>query len=206
MPELNASEYDALRRVAARHSRVAEEADDLLHDALCVATERGRLDLAGADGPWFHGVLANLGLRRARDAVRRRSREQAPRPGATPVPALPDAAFLRALPPAARRVAVLAINGMTPDEIRHVLRLGDAAYRQRLSTVRRAWREGGEVDETAKDAAELDFGLIRQGLLDPVRRRGQIASHDPDGKAFFLGEISSSQTAPPRELEGEAGT
>ena len=206
MAELVADDYQRLLAVARRHSRVAGEADDLLHDALCVAAERGRLDVAGADGAWLAGVIAQLALRRARDAVRRKRREESHlRPGATETPPLPDAAFLRELPPSARRVAVLALNGMTPAELRHVLRLSETAYRQRLTTIRRAWRSTTllPVDDPAP-AAGLDLGLIRQALLDPARRRGLVASHDPDGNLFLLGEVSRSHPAPPRQQDGVA--
>ena len=202
MPDLTAADYERLRRIAQRHSRVASEADDLLHDALCVAAEQGRLDLAGVDGPWLRGVIAHLALRRARDGARRRAREQArQRPGARPPPPLPNAAFLKGLPPSARTVAALAINGMTPEEIRHVLRLSDAAYRQRLSVVRRAWRDSdGEAARDTPAEPPFDLGLIRRALLDAARRRGHIASHDPDGNLFL---IAPSQNASPREQRGE---
>ena len=206
MHDLTADAYASLRATARKHSRVASEADDLLQDALCVAVEQGRLDLLGDDGPWLRGVMAHLALRRARDAVRRRGRELThERPGATPPAPLPNAAFLRGLPPSARAVATLAINGMLPAEIRHVLGLSDAAYRQRLTTIRRAAREaGGVTGEIDIGDPALDFGVIRQALLDAARRRGHVASHDPDGNLFLIGEISPSQDAAPRQPTGEA--
>lgn len=205
---LFADEFQALRAIARRHSRVESEADDLLQDALLVATEQGRLDLAGIDRPWFAGVLANLGLRRARDAVRRKNREaEPPRPGVRDIPPLPDSAFLRTLPRSARLVATLAINGMTPDEIRHVLALTDAAYRQRLTTIRRAWNDAAPpTGRTQTVSTDLDFGVIRQALLEPARRRGHIGTHDPDGNLFLIGEVSPSQTTPPRQLKSDADT
>ena len=197
------SGYGRLLAVARRHSRVSDEAADLLHDALLVAAEQGRLDLDGGDRAWVAGVIANLAVRRARDAARRRTRERAERPGARPPPPLPGARWLATLPPSARTVAALAINGMSPDEIRHVLGLSDAAYRQRLTTIRKAWRSTfAEADDPPRPPADLDFGLIRRALLEASRRRGAIGAHDPDGNLFL---ISTSHPGPPREPPGEAG-
>ena len=206
MNSLTASDYDRLLSLARRHSRVAHEAEDLLQEALCVATEQGRLDLEHADRSWFSGVLANLALRRARDAVRRKRREENHlRPGATEVPPLPGAAFIRTLPKSARTVAVLAINNMTPAEIKHVCGLSDGAYRQRLSTIRKAWRASDtEPGESANSPAGLDFGRLRAALLGPVKRRGHVGTHDPDGNLFLLSGKSSSQTDRPRQQPGEA--
>jgi len=204
MKNLSADDYKSLTQLATRHSRVAGEAEDLLHDALAVAVEQGRLDVTGADRPWLVGVLANLGAKHGRSASRRRQREQTPRPGATPPPTLPDAAFLQELPKSARTVAALALSGMTRDEIRYVLNLSDDAYRQRLSVVRKAWHKQSLLpprDPEPADAPDLDFGLIRQALLDPARRRQAIGAHDPDGNLFLF---SSSQNATPREPQGEA--
>jgi RNA polymerase sigma-70 factor (ECF subfamily) len=205
---LTAGTYAKFLVTARRHSRVAGEADDLLHDALAVAVERGRLDVAGVDGPWLSGVIANLALRRARDAVRRRRRERVERPeSATPPmpPRLPDARWVRTLPPSARVVATLALNGMTPREIKHVLALSDAAYRQRLTSVRRAYRSSTllppDTEPSEQDEPSLDLGLIRRHLLVAARRRGVIGAHDPDGNLFLIG---SSHLDRLREQAGDA--
>jgi RNA polymerase sigma-70 factor (ECF subfamily) len=209
---ISADDYQQMLALARRHSRVASEAEDLLQEAMLVATEQGRLDLLGADRPWLVGVLANLARHIARSAVRRKRREEQPRPGATEPQPVPDAAFLRTLPHSARTLAVLAINGMTPDEIRHVLQLSEVAYRQRLSVVRRAWRASRPAPASPAQALaepDLDFGVIRQALLDPVRRKGTLGTHDPDGNLFLLEKIPSklsSQTTSPRQPMGEAGT
>ncbi|MEM1011850.1 MAG: RNA polymerase sigma factor [Planctomycetota bacterium] len=201
---LRPDDYERLRRRAARHSRRIGEADDLLHDALLVATSQSRLDLAGEDAGWFEGVLRRLAMKQARTNVRRRDRESKAVPvERTPTPR-PQRRLIRNLPPAARRVAVLALAGMTPDEIKHVCQLSDAAYRQRLTTVRKAWQGQSFEEQEPVAEDELDVGLIRQALLSPVRRRGHhtIGSHDPDGNLFLVTQISSSQINRPREQDG----
>ena len=62
--------YRALRAQARRLVRRAEEADDLVQDALLAALEAGR-----SDPPWLAGVLRKQSAMTARSAIRRRRRE-----------------------------------------------------------------------------------------------------------------------------------
>jgi DNA-directed RNA polymerase specialized sigma24 family protein len=199
------SAYRRLLALARRSSRSEAEAEDLLHDALAAALTAGRNPLANADdGPWMYGVLRNLALMRARGEARRRRREELPDPPAEDVVDPPIAldGVLAAMPPAARQVGVLALHGLGPAEIRWVLGLSDAAFRQRLTSIRRSL--GRLPDALRADAlasalsrpprAALDFGLIRRALVATLRigpgtvpgiRLG-IGSHDPDGHPIIL--------------------
>jgi RNA polymerase sigma factor (sigma-70 family) len=140
--------YRRLRTEARRIARKAQDADDLVQDALMVALENGRD--GHDDMAWLSGVLRNRAAMQARSAIRRRRREMAVaadeiapdwerepqylrEPESSSVMAL-----LERLPPAARRVAVLALHGLNAEEIRWILGLSATAFRQRLTSIRKA--------------------------------------------------------------------
>src|SRR5690606_12413036 len=175
--------FPDLHALARRVSRRADEADDLVQEALLVALESGRTNLASPETRrWLAGVIRNRAAFDARTSVRRRRRETGwseAQPAAairaeTPAPGLAH------LSPALRVTALLALSGHTRQEIGWLLSLSDAALRQRTSQLR------GALDATptpdAGPSGPLAFGRIRRALLGPTRRpEAFLASHDPDG-------------------------
>jgi DNA-directed RNA polymerase specialized sigma24 family protein/predicted enzyme related to lactoylglutathione lyase len=135
---MNADEYKRLRVEARRWARRAADVDDLVQDALLIALEQGR------DDPlWIAGVIRNRAAMQARAAIRRRRREIAANADVEAEVAGPSAPpsvdnLLARLPPAARRVAVLALHGLNAEEIRWVLGIAETAFRQRLTSIRKA--------------------------------------------------------------------
>jgi RNA polymerase sigma-70 factor (ECF subfamily) len=202
-----AARLPGLRAAAARCSRVPDEAEDLLQDALLEAVRAGRADLTqAANHRWLLGTLRNLGAMSARGAARRRLREQAwmsaadaaatPAVASTWPPSEALAARLETLPPALRQVADLALAGHDRREIAWLLRLGDATLRQRIAALRR--RLAGFAPEPDAGASceelTLPLGLIRRALLPVVIAREGVGAHDPDGHLLVF---SPSQPARP---------
>ncbi len=209
---MNLADYTACLAIARRHARLEAEAADLLHEALEVGVRANRTDFRpAAERAWLAGVIRNLALARARAGGRRRQREsrwatdaELLRPTEVKDESLPDAdrqAVLAALSEGTRRVAVLALYGMNPDEICYVLQLKPAAFRQRLTALRRAL---GRLPEPLRAEAlalayaqprrtgetQLDFGLIRRALLHRVRGPAgpgtELGTHDPDGHLIAI--------------------
>jgi len=171
-----------LRALARRHSRVPDDADDLLQDALLEAVRVGRADLTQAvNYSWLTGTLRNLGAMTARGAVRRRLRESrwvldgAPTAEHTAAPASHEwltHPAIAALPPALRDVARLALAGHDRREIAWLLRLTDTAMRQRIAALRRKLASSALEVSTVLAAEppsvrelDLPLGLIRRALL-----------------------------------------
>lgn len=193
--------YRRLRSVARRHTRKAAEAEDLVQDVLLIALEEGR-DALDADAlPWLSGVIRQRALMQARSAIRRRRREAVvavPTDEAAPSPdPVPDATDLLArLPPAARRVAVLALHGLGHEEIRWILGIPDTAFRQRLTRIRKAlgaMSPGQRAEALAlayvRDpvrSVDLQFGLVRRALKAALGGRDGLGSHDPDGHLLVV--------------------
>jgi DNA-directed RNA polymerase specialized sigma24 family protein len=202
--------YRHLRTEARRHVRKAEDTDDLLQDALLIALENGRDDPA-----WLSGVIRNQATMQARSAIRRRRREAATVEAATieaeiahdpeRTPTSP-AVLLERLPPSARRVAVLALHGLNAEEIRWILGLSATAFRQRLTSIRKALAVLAPVQRAEamalayiRDPArsvDLQFGLVRRTLIAAMRGTDRIAAggtpvdgigtHDADGHLLIL--------------------
>ena len=206
---MNIDAYRCLRTEARRHVRRAADADDLVQDALLIALEQGRSD----DPAWLAGVIRNQAAMQARSAVRRRRREAAvteddvaPTHEETPPSA---GALLERLPPAARRVAVLALHGLNAEEIRWVLGIGAAAFRQRLTSIRKtlgalppSQRAEALALAYVRDPArtvELQFGLVRRALKAALLGRAGIGTHDVDGHLIVLRAASPGRahTSPP---------
>ena len=194
--------YRRLLSLARRHAQSAGLASDLLHDGLLVAA-RERVDLDAETGQrWFGGVLRNLARHQARTDLRRRRRESST--AAEPVADVPG--DLRAgrhrpdpwrhLPPASRRVVVLALHGLGKREICAVLGLSDAAFRQRLATARRALSSLSDDDrrDVLADArvarqrrgAARDSGLVRRALHRSFRAPSAVGTHDADGHLVVI--------------------
>ncbi len=190
---------NALRAVARAHSRVSDEADDLLQDALLEAVRAGRADLTqAANYRWITGTIRNLGAMRARGAVRRRLREarwtaedtnhHEPASALESVP-LPwrEIPEIAQLPPSLQQVALLALSGHDRREIAWLLKVSEAAMRQRIAMLRRKLRqlETPGAHGPSADRA-LPLGLIRRALLPVVVASQSAGAHDPDGHLLVL--------------------
>jgi DNA-directed RNA polymerase specialized sigma24 family protein len=197
--------YRELRARARRLTRNEAEAEDLVQETLLAALLAGR-----SDGAWLAGVLQRQAAFAVRGAQRRRRREAdhgCDETGDDTAMAPPDPApLLRAMPPSARRVAVLALHGLDPAEIRWILGISPAAFRQRLTTVRKALgtlpvalqAEAlalAYVRDPAR-SADLQFGLVRRALKAALRGLPGLATHDADGHLLVL--RGSAHTSAPR--------
>lgn len=154
------------------------------------------------DAAWLAGVMRNLAAMAVRSAVRRRRREAAdaidPEHAAAPDAEQADAAvLLQRLPPAARRVAILALHGLSAEEIRWILDLTPAAFRQRLTSIRKSL--GALAPEQRAQAlalayvreparsVDLQFGLVRRALKAALAvRPAGLATHDVDGHLIVI--------------------
>jgi DNA-directed RNA polymerase specialized sigma24 family protein len=206
---MDSSTYRELLRKAGRLVRNPNDAEDLVQDVLVVALEAGRGDPA-----WLHGVMRNLAALQARGAVRRRQREQADVPEASVESAEAVAAsaaphvreLLGAMPPSARRTATLALHGLCADEIRWILGLSDTAFRQRLTTIRKAIarmtaRSPGLLwlpasPDGAPRSVELQFGIVRRALKAAIGDTAGLGTHDVDGHLLVI--HSPAHTSPGR--------
>ncbi|MEM1388021.1 MAG: transcriptional regulator [Pseudomonadota bacterium] len=193
------ADYLALLRHAQRVSRRADEAEDLLQTVLLAAVEAGRADLAqDRNRRWLMGALRKRALHEARSAVRRKTREAQAGldPDAAGDAGPADDDFLAHLPAGLRTTALLAITGHTRAEIAWLLGLSNAALRQRISQIKRRWRESGGGAPEITLAGALAFGRIRRALLQPARTKAaRFATHDPDGHLFLV----TSQNRTPRQ-------
>lgn len=197
------SELDTYRRLflsARRLSINRAEAEDLLQDALLVALKAGRAPLTDPkDVPWFTGVLRNMAAMRVRSDTRRRAREltYTGEAGDDAIPVQPTLAYdalLAPMPRAARAVAVLILHGLNADEIRWIHHLSDTAFRQRLTTIRKALKTlpaevRGEALATAlhrPGIPGLELGLIRRALRATLARMPGVGTHDPDGHLIVV--------------------
>lgn len=188
------SVYDQLLGLARRHCRNPADADDLLQEALIEAVRVGRSDFSRPEHRrWLVGVIRNKARMAARGAVRRRSRDAAWHEFRQPAPSQTDdapiGALLAALPSALKAVAALALAGHTRREIAYLLKLDDAALRQRISTLGRRVRAAGlPLPEGLPGLGlNLAYGRIRDALLPALLREGGVfASHDPDGHLFVV--------------------
>lgn len=200
--------YRELRAQARRLSRNEAEAEDLVQETLLAALHAGR-----SDGAWLAGVLQRQAAFAVRGAQRRRRREaevgSGERADEAVTAASDPAPLLRAMPPSARRVALLALHGLDAGEIRWILGITPAAFRQRLSSVRKALgtlpaRLQAEALALAyvRDPArsvDLQFGLVRRALKAALRGLPGIATHDADGHLLVL--RGRAHTSAPRGNE-----
>ena len=95
-----------------------------------------------------------------------------------------------------RRVAVLALHGLNAEEIRWVLGINAVAFRQRLTSIRKAM--GGLPPSQRAEAlalayvrdpartVELQFGLVRRALKAALGGTDGIGTHDADGHLIVL--------------------
>jgi DNA-directed RNA polymerase specialized sigma24 family protein len=186
---LTRTDYTRLLATARRFRLGAGEAEDILQDALIEAVRAERHDVGRLENlRWLVGVIRNKARMAARGTQRRILRETGW--SATPVDPTrdpPDA--LPALPPALRAVAVLALSGHSRREIAYLLKLEDAALRQRITQLKAKLRAAGLHMPGNLPGLNLDlaYGRIRDALLPLLlRQQGALASHDPDGHLFVV--------------------
>ncbi len=142
---------------------------------------------------WIRGVLRHRSAFLARSAMRRRQRESAfifEQPIASD-PTLPQELTRHAqfLPPALRTTFLLAVNGQTHVEIRHLLSVNEVTLRQRICEIRKRLRVAGLSGSASERlSGQLAFGSIRRSLRPLVLRLGaRLATHDPDGHLICFG-------------------
>ena len=192
--QVQSGQFRQLLNEARRHTRRAEEAEDLLQDAFVAALAAGRADLSQPDNMrWMRGVLRHRSAFLARSAVRRRQRESvflSQQPTASePVAPNDISRQVQLLPPALRTTFLLAVNGQTHGEIRHLLSVSEVALRQRICEIRKRLR-AAELSDMGPErlSQQLSFGAIRRSLRPLVLRLGaQFATHDPDGHLICFG-------------------
>jgi len=192
--QVQSRQFKQLLNEAKRYTRRAEEAEDLLQDAFVAALAAGRADLSQPENMrWMRGVLRHRSTFIARSAVRRRQRESVflSQQPATSEPVAPHdiAHQVELLPPALRTTFLLAVNGQTHGEIRHLLSVSEVALRQRICEIRKRLR-AAELSGTAPErlSLQLSFGAIRRSLRPLVLRLGaRLATHDPDGHLICFG-------------------
>lgn len=170
------------------------------------------LEAGRSDTAWLSGTIRNQAALAARGAARRRRREiaaaedEARTADTAPAHASDPAPLLQRLPPAARRVAVLALHGLSADEIRWILQLAPTAFRQRLTTIRKAI--GALPPELQAESlalayvrdpartVELQFGLVRRALKSALHGSAGLGTHDLDGHLLVI--RGGAHTWPPR--------
>ena len=186
-----------LRKQALRLSGSVEDADDVVQETLLASIQHGRCDL-----PWLYGVLQKQVAMQIRSKIRRRRREEIILDEAQSVdlevrqPSPSILTFVRSLPTASRQVAVLAIHGLNAEEIRYLLGIAPAAFRQRLTSIRKSLGKLPEVQSREalaiayirepKRSVELQLGLIRRALKAALYGGQCIGTHDLDGHLMIL--------------------
>lgn len=194
--------YERLVALARRHSRTADDAEDLVQAACLAALNSGRRDFRDERVmAWLAGTIRNLGAMHARTAARQRRREGEYAAACAALGTgedwpIPDPAGLS---PALARTARLIAVGCTRAELRWLLSISDTALRQRLSALRRVARQTGPLPPSDV----LPRGTVRPHLIAAVRHLPSafVGSHDPDGYVF---SIRPSQSATPRQHKDES--
>jgi DNA-directed RNA polymerase specialized sigma24 family protein len=184
--------YSELLRAARRWSKTPDEARDLVQAALTEAVVRGFDDWdAASRRGWLHGVIRRQAAFQARGEARRRRRDrwwQLDRKDPGPGEWAWAPRFLDTLPPSLRSLALLAQAGLGKEEVRSVLRLKAAAFRQRLSALRGALAATTEATVPAGPPLGPGLGPRRRGLIATLQRRPRwaVGTHDPDGHPLIF--------------------
>lgn len=198
-PAITATTLESLRRIALRYAETPDDADDLVQDMLVAALVQRRVPSDDGFLAWAHGVFRRRALFVARTEGRRRRREALYAADADPsgeaIRKLPRE-FIDTLSPSLKTVALLANVGLGRAEIAGLLGIADTALRQRISNLRRAWREFGgtpEVGEIPRGYPSLRGHRRRSVKADLVRIPGaRFAVADPDGHAIVFGVAHES--------------
>ena len=187
----------------ARREGAAHLAEDIVQEALVIAVEAGRLDIADPDtGRWLRGVVRNRARMTMRSERRRVVRERSVAHVAASADRQIGAVLsevMKGLSPALRGLAALTLTGHTRREIAYLLNLPDTALRQRVSALKRELTSRGLAAPSELIGLNLDlnYGRIRDALLPELQRQGgSFASHDPDGHLFV---VRRSQNAARRQ-------
>ncbi|RUO26551.1 transcriptional regulator [Aliidiomarina minuta] len=189
--------YRLLLEAARRYARRQNEAEDIVQEVLVAAISAGRLDFSAPENRrWMMGAIKRRAAFDARSALRRRLREthwqsdcSAAEYFPTSSPSVDIAFFLRSLPKALRVTAALAVSGHSRTEISYLLSISDAALRQRIRGIRKAFaRSDIAIPENMTSLnLNLSYGAIREALRPLLRNLGGVfASHDPDGHLFIV--------------------
>lgn len=213
---MTTADYTYFLEVARRHTRVQNEAEDLLQNALIVAIKNARADLSIENNrKWLAGVIRNQALQDARTAVRRKERDAQyianDQPDYVPAdithaadPSETHNRILDRLPPAARKVAVLALYGMDRKEICTLLSISPTAFRQRLTSIRKVLAPlSSELrrdllalayarrQSRSAGKSDLPIGMIRNALMSQLQLEQQqgrkaLGTHDPTGHPIVI--------------------
>lgn len=199
MPQLSVATLNSLRAIAARHSRLRHEVDDVIQDVLLAAVAQGKDIGDPRFAAWAAGAIRLRSRFLARTATRRMRRENAyaatPRSTKAGLALRIPAEFVEGLPPSRRIVALLVNLGMGRKEIAYLLGLTDVAMRQRIAGLKKAMTEAGVRPLPVLESdSVLPRGLMRRGLKAalPPREIRQFAVRDPDGVTIL---ISSSHVS-----------
>lgn len=199
-PAITATTLESLRRIALRYAETPDDADDLVQDMLVAALVQRRVPSDDGFLAWARGVFRRRALFVARTEGRRRRREalyvaDADTSSSAAIRKLPRE-FIDTLSPSLKTVALLANVGLGRAEIAGLLGIADTALRQRISNLRRAWREFGgtpEVGEIPRGYPSLRGHRRRSVKADLVRIPGaRFAVADPDGHAIVFGVAHES--------------
>ncbi len=189
----------ALLRHALRLAATPADAQDLVQETLLAGLCAGRSDAA-----FLHGVLRKQAAMAWRSAGRRLVREgmaEGIAPADSPEEACEGAAapglaaWIAARPRALRQLAVLALHGLEPVEIRWLLGLSPAAFRQRVAALRSAVAVAPpELRSNLRALAQRPgawrtpppFIASRRALKAALAWKPGLATHDPDGHALAI--------------------
>lgn len=212
---------DALVNVSRRYSLVSHEAEDLAHDIILSALQRG-IDLHGeAFLRSARGAARLHGAFLARSAGRRRAREQriAEESSGGDAPSREDGvegAPLSVLSPTLRTTLLLLIQGLEKAELRHALGVNDTALRKRFQ----ALRERGPLERPQLSLPERTplLARLRRSQVELVPRLAAqaderkaprvLAASDPDGHGVIFTEVltKGDRTATPtRNISDASG-
>ncbi len=191
---MNRELFAQLKTQARRRGLSPADAEDLVQDGVVAGLLAGR-----CDAPYLHGIVRNLAAMRQRGDRRRLAREQRAGVGqevvagsaSDPLPVSAISCWLTGLSPASRQLAVLALAGMNADEIRWLLGLSTAAFRQRVAALRSV------VRRCPPELRACLQGMQRQAGWPTAPRRlvlkralsantSSLAAHDVDGHVLVV--------------------
>lgn len=197
----------SLVELSRRHSRIADEVEDLAHDLIESAFRRG-LSLEGESFLHSaHGAARRHAAFLARSAVRRRAREarwaadEALDLGSPSDDGDVEGAPLSRLSPALRTTLFLLVLGLEKPELRAALGLTDAALRKRLQALRAhapLARPSFPLPPRTLARAQVRRTLVTvltRLAGQPARDRARriLGASDPDGHGLIFGDVLTSE-------------